>query len=272
MSLITISQSIGSADGEIARSVAKKLGLELFDDPQLRDRAKQLGIQSDDLKGLDEKAPGFLDRFLSSRPESYVEFMESVIYEVAKTGQGIIMGHGSQILLQDFSCALHVLIHAPESYRVEYMVKKQGLNPEDAQRLIKKSDNERRRFFNFAFSLNWDDPSLYDLVVNPGKLGNEAAANLIVQTAGMDEIKTCSLTALETMERRSHERAVRAVLLKSGINMSLLNVEVPRKGSVLLKGFSPEEDDKQRAIDLAKTVPGITEVEHDIAIVTRYDA
>jgi len=257
---------MGSADPEIARRVAKKLDLELFDDQRLRDRAKQLGIQAEDLKGLDEKAPGFFDRFLSTKPEAYLDFMESVIYEVAKEGQGVIMGHGSQILLRDFGCALHVLIHAPETYRVEQMAKKQGLSPDAARKLIQKSDNERKGFFSFAFNLSWEDPSLYDLIINTGKLGSEAAASLIIETARLDEIKSCSLTALETMEKLSQERAVRAVLLKHNINLSLLHLEVPRKGTIALRGFAYSDEDKERVIKLVKSVPGIAEVDAEMSI------
>ncbi|MBE0665853.1 MAG: cytidylate kinase family protein, partial [Candidatus Aminicenantes bacterium] len=206
------------------------------------------------------------DRFLSTKPESYLEFMEAVIYEVAKDGRGVIMGHGSQILLRDFGCALHVLVHASENYRIEQLVNKQGLSPDTAQKFIQKSDNRRKGFFNFAFNLNWDDPSLYDLIINTGKLGSAAAANLIIETARLDEIKSCSLTALETMEKLSQERAVRAVLLKHHVNLSLLHLEVPRKGTVVLRGFAYSEEDKDRVIKLVKSVPGITAVDPEISI------
>ncbi len=270
MALITISQSVGSGDPEIAANVAKKLNLELFDDNKLRERAKQLGIQSDDLKGLDQKKPGLFDRFLSTKPEAYLEFMQSLIYEVAKFGEGVIVGHGSQILLRDFGCALHVLIHAPESYRIENLVSKQGLSPEAARKFIRKNDNERKGFFNFAFNLTWDDPSLYDLVISTGKLGNEAAINLIIQTAVLNEIKACSLTALDAMERLSQERAARAALLKENINMTLMHLEVPQKGMVSLRGFAFDEDEKEEIIRLVRSVPGIVEVQPEISIL-RYE-
>lgn len=266
MALITLSQSMGSADTGIAQSVAEKLNLELFDDQRIREKATQLGIQPDDLKGLDEKTPGFFDRLLSNRPQSYIQFLESVIYEIAKAGSGVIMGHGSQILLRDFSCALHVLIHAPESYRIESVAKNQGLSPDAAQKLIQKSDHERKGFFNFAFNKNWNDPSLYDLVINTGKMGAEAAVDLIVASARLDQIKTCSLTALETMEKRSQERAVRAILLKNNVNLSLLSLEVPRKGTTLIKGFAYSPDDIERITKLVRSVPGIGEVKTEISI------
>ena len=38
--------------------------------------------------------------------------MDSIIFEVSRKGNGVIIGHGSQMLLQDFGCALHVRIQA----------------------------------------------------------------------------------------------------------------------------------------------------------------
>jgi len=272
MSLITISQSMGSGDSNIAKRVAERLNLELFDDGRLRELALQRGLTIEDLKGLEEKAPGFFDRFLSTKPEAYLQFMESLIYEVSKDGQGVIVGHGSQILLRDFGCALHVLIHAPEKYRIEQVAAGRGLSSETARKLIQKNDNEKRGFFSFAFNLNWDDPSLYDLIVNTGKLGNNAAVNLIVDSAGQDEVKACGLTALETMERLHQERSVRSVLLQNNVNLSMLHLEVPRKGTVALRGFAYSGEDKERVLKLAGSVPGISKVESEISILEYVNA
>jgi hypothetical protein len=222
------------------------------------------------LKGLEEKAPGFLDRFLSTRPEAYLEFMESLIYEVAKEGKGVIVGHGSPILLRDFGCALHVFVHAPETSRVEQVAVKQQVSTETARKLIRKSDNERKGFFNFAFNLKWNDPSLYDIIVNPVKLGSDTAVDLIVRTAQRDEMKACGLTALETMERLYQERSIRSVLLKNHANLGLLHVEVPLKGTAAIRGFVHTNEERERVLNVVKSVPGISRVESEISVL-EYD-
>jgi len=104
--------------------------------------------------------------------------MESVIYEVSRSGNGIILGHGSQLLLRDFGCALHVLILASEDYRIKQVMANHGLSEKAAEKMIAKSDSERRGFMRFAFKMDLDDMSLYDLVINPEKLGIEGAGRL----------------------------------------------------------------------------------------------
>lgn len=266
MPLITISQSLGSAVPGIARRVAEDLSLELFDDQKLKEKALQRGLQTEDLKGLDEKVPGFFDRFLNTKPESYLNLMESVVYDVARQGEGVIVGHGSQILLRDFGCALHVFIHASRPYRVRQIMEQQHLGQEAAEKLIDKSDNQKKGFFRFAFNIDWESPSLYDLIINTDKIGNDAAVRVILETAHSEEIKSCSLTALETMERLSQERSIRSTLLKNNFNLSLLHIEVPQKGTAILRGFVYTDDEKLCVVELLKAVPGITKVQSELSI------
>ena len=59
MPLITISENLGSEGMSIARQVAAKLKLNLYDDERLQKEAVELGIRAEDIKvGIHEKAPG----------------------------------------------------------------------------------------------------------------------------------------------------------------------------------------------------------------------
>jgi cytidylate kinase len=165
MPLITISRSIGCGGSIIAQLVADALKLELYDDQRLQEEAVSMGIRSEDLKSLDEKAPGLLDRILGKRPEIYLDLMEAVVYEVAKRGDGVILGHGGQILLRDFGCVLRVFLSASESTRVENMMVQRGLSRKAAEKLIHERDHEQKRFFEYAFHKDRNDPSLYDLIM-----------------------------------------------------------------------------------------------------------
>ena len=118
MPLITISHSIGSDGRAIAALIANKLNYGLYDDDKLQKMAKALGLYAEGLVSLDENAPGLFDRILSNKPELYLDYMESVVFEVARKGEGVIMGHGSQMLLRDFGCAFHARIHTSQSSRI----------------------------------------------------------------------------------------------------------------------------------------------------------
>ncbi len=266
MSLITISRSLGSGGRVIAERVAKELDLELYDDHRLQQTAVEMGIPAADVKNLDEKAPGLFDRLLSRKPDVYLDIMESVVYKVAQKGKGVILGHGSQMLLRDFGCAFHVYVHATGPTRIKYVMEKRGVNRESAEKLIQKNDHQQRGFFRFAFQMEWNDPSLYDLIINTEKLGIDAAVKLIVDTAGSDLIQTCSLTAVDAMERMSQKKRVEAAIMEHDINPLLLNIEVPESGIVHISGTTYAPDEKDRIVDIIKGVPGVSEIRGEISV------
>lgn len=271
MSLITISESIGCDGMKIAASVADELNLGLYDDNRLEKEALRLGIQPEVLKDLDEKAPGLLSRIFTDKPQIYMNLLHAVVYEVAKGGQGIIMGHGSQVLLRDFGCALHVRIHASDSSRIENLMSQRGLGRGAAEKLIRKSDNERSGFLRFAFHMDWNDPSLYDVVINRDKLGVGSAAHMIIQAARSQEIKECSLTALESMENLSLARRVQAEVLENEVSSDIFhrhmfNIEVPEKGVVLVSGYVDTEEARARFLRVVKGVPGVAEVRSEVGV------
>lgn len=266
MALITISGGKGCGSERIAALVADAEKLDLYDDQRLQQEALKIGIQSEDLKGLDEKIPGFFDVLRGRRPELYLDLMESLIYEVSRSGRGLIIGHGSPFLLRDFGCAFHVLIHAPEAYRIQDIMKQQGLSAQAAEKMLSKSDSERRGFMRFAFNMEWNDPSLYDLVINTQKFGPEGAANLIGQALKSQAIQECSLNALESMEKMSLAKKVEAALLKEQFSITQFHVEVEEKGAVQLFGYTSTEDTKKRMLDTVKRVPGVSRVMDEVSV------
>ncbi len=267
MPLITISENLGSGGLSIARQVAEKLDVVLYDDDRLQKEAVELGIRAEDIKiGWDEKAPGFFDQILGKRPDIYMDFMEALVYEVSRRGDGIVFGHCSQMLLRDFGCALHVRIHSPLVTRIQNLTKHQGISSETAEKLIRKSDHERSGFFKFNFHMDLNDSSLYDLIINTDKIGENTAVKFIVDLAASEEIKACSLTALETMERLALGKKVHAELLKSDIDLKFLNIDVPEPGIAKISGMVLTTDDQAKVKEIVGNVAGVSSVEANVVL------
>lgn len=268
MSLITISENWGCGGKKIAENIAKKLNLELFDDARLQEEALNMGVAPKDLKGLEEKLPGFFDRLFGQTPDVYLNIMQSVVYKVARQGQGVIVGHGSQILLRDFSCAFHVRIYASEKSRIDNITTNQKISRETALKLIHRRDKESTGFFKYAFNLDYDDPALYDLIINTEKINTDTAALHIAQLAGSDEMKACSLAALESMERLSLEKSIHSELLKNGVSPKLIYVEVMDSGVARLYGVAMDRDLRSRVVSIVEKMPAVSKVISEIVVVS----
>lgn len=266
MSLITITQSMGCAGDQIAKLVAATLNVELYDDARLQQTVKTMGKEFGDLKQFDEKAPGFFDRLISNKPDMFLDLMEAAIYEVAKKGEGVIIGRGGQFLLRDFGCALHVLIYAAHSTRIQQVAKQEKTSQEVAERLVHKSDENQSGFFQFAFHRAWNDLSLFDLVISTEKMAPSSAAEIIVKATQDQEVKTCSLSALDAMDRLSLEKKIEATLLKNSFNPLYIHITVPETGVVQLRGLTESHDDLRRLQKILDAVDGVREFRNEVSV------
>jgi cytidylate kinase len=265
MALITMTTGIGCCGLEIARRAADGLGTPLYDDERLREESIAMGLSSKELKSLDEKAPGFFSRVLELKPQSYLELLEAVVYEIASRGEGVIIGHGAQFLLRDFGCALHVRIYSSETSRLETLISSHAISREAAVKIMRADDSSKRGFMHYAFDMDWDDPGLYDLIINKDKIGIGAAADLVISVVRSGIINACSLQALETMERFGLKKLVETSVKKTSLSARNIYVEVPQTGVVVLTGIINPLESKDVLLGAVRAVPGVTEVRDGLA-------
>lgn len=269
MALITITSSFGSGGEKIAGKVSKQLGVELFDDGRIQEKALSMGFSKDDTGGLDEKAPGLFDRLFTNNPSIYLDLLGSVVYDIASSGEGVIMGHAAQVFLKDFNCAFHVRIHASEETRSQRLSKEQNMNESEALGLIRKMDKRFKDFVHYGFNWDWNDLSGYDLVVNLDKIGEDWAVKLILDLSGSDEVKACSLNSLEKMEFSSLKMKIDAEIIKNGLTspFDFFTVDITGKGKVHLWGSISSTEENKRLLAVVKNVPGVTEVHSDVFVI-----
>jgi hypothetical protein len=144
-------------------------------------------------------------------------------------------------------------------------MRKMKLSREAVEKLIHKCDSQKKGFFRYAFYKNWNDPSLYDLCVNPGKIGAEHSAQLIMDTARSREIKACSIYALDALERLSQSKHIEAALMEMDIRHAGLTVEMPEKGVVHISGVLYKYEDKRLIPEIVGRVPGVEKVQLDVS-------
>ncbi len=122
---------------------------------------------------LPEAGAGQLD------DERYLKTLTSVIRGVAARDNVVILGRGSQSILHDVEHALHVYVASPKQFRIDALVQKEDMSVHDAERRIKQSDHNRQAFHRRYFKADAENPALYDLVINGGRIGVTHAVELI---------------------------------------------------------------------------------------------
>jgi cytidylate kinase len=260
MSLITISSGIGSKADIIAKLVSQKLSLELFDNKKIEKLASAFLSDKSSLKLVDEEAPGFLQKLVFSDPEEYFNFTESIVYDIAVNGSGIIMGHAAQMILRDYDCALKVLIHAPIDDRIKEVMNGKKVNRAEAEKMIKQSDAKHKEFYKYLFKKDWESADIYDLVINTAKITPENASEIIIDMLKSDIIKECSIKTLKNMKKLSLEKRVAAVLSDNKFNIMDFKISVNEKGAANILGYINDYADAEKIKDIVNNVKGVKNI------------
>lgn len=273
MHFITFSRRYGAGGGQIARKVAERLGYRLYDTDAIEYKAGELGFREDVME-LGERPPSFFQRIFSSKPAVDLDRLNSVVYELAKQGDAVFLGWGSHMLLRAFDCALHVRVIASREKRIQNLIRR-GVSQEDAPRLIDHGDHDRAAFIKFAFGVDWDDPDLYDLVLNMDKLSVDLAVETVVQIGRSEEIRTCSVDAMRHIEMMALQSRIEAAIMEAGLSYGhtlSISVSVPEPGVAELNGFVEDQASLDKAQKVVGDVPGVRKLINRLRLVpaTRY--
>jgi len=206
MNIITISREMGSKGTALARLLARKLEYVLID-KELILRAAQKALVSVRTVGrydqeVFNKANVVLERIFAINPpslgplalvhfpqderislrsasnfnqERYLAVTQYLLRNLARRGNVILLGRGGQIVLAGYKGALHLRVVAPIDIRVKRVSRTRGISEEEAKNLILSRDRACARYLKHFYRRDWADPSLYDLVMNTGRLSLQSA-------------------------------------------------------------------------------------------------
>lgn len=117
----------------------------------------------------------------SVNDSAFIDATTSVIKDLAKAGDVVIIGRGSNMILANMPGVIHVGLVAPLDVRTDTLVEREHFTREEARRYVEELEEARIAFFRKFFKVNANDPSLYHMVFNIGKISHETAANVLVQ-------------------------------------------------------------------------------------------
>lgn len=115
---------------------------------------------------------------------SLIEVTQRVIMEIANSGDVVIIGRGSNFVLEDWSKSLHVNLTAPLEFRSSMIMDRLKYDEPTARKYITDSDKGREYYHRRFFERNAHDPLGYHITLNVGRLGIREAIGHIVRTVG----------------------------------------------------------------------------------------
>lgn len=178
MSAITISRQLGSLGEEVAQAVAARLGYRVIARELITEAAQRAGLPELALATIDDLGLLGLKPTKKER-RTYQEAVRQIMYEQAEAGEVIIVGRAGQVILSDDPRVLHVKVIAPVGLRAERLAQAQGISLDNALEQVKSSDKTRKKYLKSNYKVRWDDPQLYDVIINTARMSPDEAACLI---------------------------------------------------------------------------------------------
>ncbi len=189
MSIITISRGSFTKGQEVSEKVAQRLGYECLSRDVILEASKEFNVPEIKLVRAIHDAPSILDRF-GYRKEKYIAYIEAAILRHLRKDNTVYCGLAGHFFVRNVKHALKVRIIADLEERVRNEMKREGISYEEALRIIKKDDEERRKWSLHLYGIDTHDPSLYDLVIHVSKMTVDDAVEVICHTVGLETFRT----------------------------------------------------------------------------------
>ena len=193
---VTISRQAGAGGHTLAETLVRTMeqeqdtrlfrGWQVFDqrlcEMLIQDSQLDVSMQSLLSEEYRSQIQEFVLGLFGRRSPQYLVMIKmfEAIRTLAAVGKVIIVGRGGSQVTRRLQLGVHVRLVAPESVRVQRMMKLLLQNEEAAWQTVRKQDSDRVRLLQSYFQVNIDDPFLYDAIYNTGVVSAEAIAETIV--------------------------------------------------------------------------------------------
>lgn len=197
MAVITISRQFGAGGVTLGKMVADALGYTFADSDIIQRVAKEANVSTNWVESFEKEAGSKLSRFVSSMvskrwldrvlgdergyldEQIYLDYLVLIIAQFADEGDVVILGRGSQYILNDHPDAFHVFLVDDFENRIKFMMKRYDLPRKKAERMVESEDQRRINLYKRLGKSDFESPHLYHLVLNMGRTDLETAKDMI---------------------------------------------------------------------------------------------
>lgn len=202
--VITINRELGSGGRTIGEKLAKRLGVPFYDKAlihELQEKYELTVEEIEHLKGQKHNWWADFKRSLKIMP-SYVapQFISGtsaipdflitddifhseteILKGIAEDESCVIAGRSGFYVLREHPNHLSILIQARMEHRINRLVEKRGISPEEAEKIIKEVDTGRENYVKKYTGTSRYDTRNYDLVFNVENHNEDEIVDLIMQ-------------------------------------------------------------------------------------------
>jgi cytidylate kinase len=258
MSIITIARGSYSRGKEVAEKLAQRLGYECISRDILLEASDEFNIPEIKLVRALHDAPQVIERFHHGK-KRFISFIRSALLQHVKKDNIVYHGLAGHYFLGNIPGVLKVRVNADMDDRVKEEMKRENIPGDKALYILKKDDEERRKWGLQLYGTDTWDSRLYDMVLNIKTITVDDAIDILVDLVKKPNFQSTP----ESM------KIINDLALASSVEVALVKIApmvsvTCRNGSVYIGtdqgAGSPGEETISRIKNVAQEIPGVTEV------------
>jgi cytidylate kinase len=197
MAVITISRQYGAGGKTLGKMIAGELDYTFADSDIIQQIAKEANVSPHWVESFEKEAGTKLSRVISSMVSQrwvdrilkdergylderiYLDYLVLIVAKMADEGDVVMLGRGSQYILNDHPDAFHVLLIDELQHRIKFIVDRYNVSEKQATRIVNNEDKRRLNLYRRLGKEDYDNPGLYHLVINMNRFNLEQATALI---------------------------------------------------------------------------------------------
>ncbi|MFC1867037.1 AAA family ATPase [Thermodesulfobacteriota bacterium] len=203
MAVITVSRQFGSGARTIGKMIADELEYIFADSDIIRRIAEAANVSPNFVDTVEKEAgtsvskvitrmvsKGLVDRVLKGEQgyideRLYLDYLVVIIAQIAEEGNAVILGRGSQYILNDHPDAFHVLLIDNFENRVKFIQGHYNLSEKRATQIVSNEDKRRMNLYRKLRKSDYDNPALYHLVLNMGRIDLQKAVKMVLDLVNL---------------------------------------------------------------------------------------
>lgn len=194
--IISIGRQLGSGGREIAKKLAERLNIPVYDKKLLEVAAKETGLDATVFENADEQeANPFMRGLLALKgvmgtycmgvgscmdEDRLFELQSEVMRKLVEKESCIIIGRCAEYVLRDHPRIHSIFITADMPDRVARIMQHDGVSESKAREIAEKGDKKRRAYHDYYANSGWGMAESYDLCINSSRLGVDGSVEVIL--------------------------------------------------------------------------------------------
>ena len=202
MAVITISRQYGAGGKTLGKLISERLGYTFADNNIVQLVAKEANVSTNWVESFEKEAGSKLSRLINTMVSQrwvdrilkdehgyldekiYLDYLVLIIAQIADEGDVVIIGRGSQYILDDHPDAFHILLVDEFDHRVKFLMDNYNMSLKKAQQVVIAEDKRRDNLYSRLGKKDYDSPGLYHLVLNMNRLNMDQALELVCSLVG----------------------------------------------------------------------------------------